>query len=87
LESAPGGTRITFYTVERARLLPLFTAREQEVVNRAGGTLYSGVKIGMPQLARVYRLFLVSNCQAWYLACFLDHSGLRSCFTGWDCYG
>jgi phosphoglycolate phosphatase len=65
----------------------VFDDCERDAVERLGGTLYAGVPQGLPRLAARYRLFLVSNCLDWYLDAFFRVSGLRSCFTGWDCHG
>jgi phosphoglycolate phosphatase len=68
-------------------LLPLLIAGEQQVILREGGTLYAGVMGGIEQLAKAYPLYLISNCQEWYLECFLHFSQLRPYFSGWNCYG
>jgi phosphoglycolate phosphatase len=65
----------------------LFERREHEAIEAIGGSLYEGVAGGMERLARVYPLYLVSNCLEWYLDFFLGFSGLRSRFAGWDCHG
>jgi phosphoglycolate phosphatase len=62
-------------------------AYEKAAIAESGGTLFPGVADGIRALAAVYPLFLVSNCQDWYLEMFLAKSGLRECFTGWDCNG
>lgn len=51
------------------------------------GVLYDGVGEGIRELAATYPLFIVSNCPGWYMDEFLLQSGLRECFTGWDCHG
>jgi phosphoglycolate phosphatase len=45
------------------------------------------VDSGVRRLAAVYPLYLVSNCQDWYLELFFEISGLRGSFAGWDCNG
>lgn len=65
----------------------LFMERERETIEKLGGVLYGGVADGLPRLAARYRLLLVSNCPQWYLDSFFSFSGLRACFTDWDCHG
>jgi len=70
-----------------AVLLEALDEHERAAVESRGGALYEGVAAGLRRLAERYRLFLVSNCPAWYLAAFLEISGLRGCFSGWWCHG
>ncbi len=67
--------------------LRLLEAHERREIEAVGGVLYDGVADGLRELAAAHRLFLVSNCPDWYLDSFLRASGLRECFTGWDCHG
>lgn len=60
---------------------------ERETVGKAGGSLYPGVYEGIPQLSKNYELFVVSNCQEWYLESFFKHSGLRDYFKDALCFG
>jgi phosphoglycolate phosphatase len=69
------------------RLLDALNDCETEIVGSDGGEFYDGVIEGITQLANSYRLFLVSNCQEWYLNLFLDFSGLRPVLSGFDCHG
>ena len=39
------------------------------------------------ELSGYYKVFIVSNCQEWYLNNFLEYSGLGTILSGWDCYG
>jgi phosphoglycolate phosphatase len=61
--------------------------REEEALKESGGTLYAGVEAGLDRLASAYPLYLVSNCQDWYLDLFFEKSGLGDRFTGADCNG
>lgn len=65
----------------------LLDAREMEYVAKDGGVLYEEVRDGIEKLAQDYSLFIVSNCDTWYLNLFLDQTGLRSKFSGVDCNG
>ena len=60
---------------------------EKAAIIESGGSLFSGVDPGLRSLALAYPLFVVSNCQDWYLDLFLTRNGLRECFAGGDCNG
>ena len=60
---------------------------EKAAIIESGGTLFPGVEHGLRDLARAYPLYLVSNCQDWYLELFMAASGLAECFAGGDCNG
>jgi phosphoglycolate phosphatase len=62
-------------------------AQERLSIETHGGLVYEGVVEGIARLAEHYALFLVSNCQQWYLECFWRHVGLQPYFTDWDCFG
>jgi phosphoglycolate phosphatase len=68
-------------------LLKTIDESEAEAVKSRGGVFYDGVIRGIKELAKKYKLFLVSNCQEWYLNLFLDFSGIKPVLTGFDCYG
>jgi phosphoglycolate phosphatase len=65
----------------------LFNSKEEELVGRQGTFLYPGMKEGITRLSGVFKIYIVSNCQGWYLNRFLDYSGIKSLVSGWDCYG
>jgi phosphoglycolate phosphatase len=60
---------------------------ETEAIKSEGGRFFEGVIEGMIELAGRYKIFLVSNCQEWYLRLFLDFSGLKHILAGTDCNG
>jgi len=62
-------------------------AYERSSLEEHGGVAYEGVVEGIPRLAQHYDLFLVSNCQQWYLECFWKQFRLQPFFTDWDCHG
>jgi phosphoglycolate phosphatase len=68
-------------------LLATLEKYEMEVIKSEGGKFYDGVLEGIKELASDYRLFLVSNCQSWYLDLFLKLSGLKPYIAGFDCHG
>lgn len=74
----------------RAKVPELFDTLdkfETQVVRTEGGMFYDGVLEGIRQLAGRYKIFLVSNCQEWYMRQFLDFSNLRPVLAGFDCHG
>lgn len=60
---------------------------EKEFILKLGGKIYPDVLDGLKELKRKYRLFLVSNCQEWYLKCFFDLHDVSELFVDWECYG
>lgn len=68
-------------------LLGILDDCETAVMQSDGGVFYDGAREGLAELAHDYRIFLISNCQDWYLELFLDYSGLRPILSGFDCYG
>jgi phosphoglycolate phosphatase len=60
---------------------------EEAAIKARGGDFYDGAVTGIRELERDFKLFLVSNCQEWYLELFLRVSGLRDAFAGFDCHG
>lgn len=68
-------------------LLETLNDCEIEVVKAEGGTFYDGVIDGMKTLASSHKIFLVSNCQDWYMKLFLEFSGLEPLLAGFDCHG
>ncbi len=72
---------------KNTELLDALNQLEKETMDREGGSFYPGVLEGMKDLATHHRLFLVSNCQDWYLEFFLRFSGLGSILAGYDCNG
>jgi len=73
------------------RRFPALSARlgesEREAVLAKAGVLYDGVREGIRTLSRAYRIFIVSNCQSWYLDIFLRFSGIGPALAGCDCNG
>lgn len=60
---------------------------ENRQVALLGGDLYDGVKTGIAELAKDYPLYLVSNCQDWYLETFLNTHNVQRYFAAHDCHG
>ena len=67
--------------------MEILNAYERKHVECVGGELYPNVLSGLKEMAQVKSLFLVSNCQEWYLQCFLKFSKTENLFKDWECYG
>jgi len=70
-----------------AELLEALDRSERLGISKMAGVLYEGVADGLPRLAEVYGLFVVSNCPGWYLEEFLRVSGFEIYLSGYDCHG
>jgi phosphoglycolate phosphatase len=60
---------------------------EMVAIRARGGEFYDGAIEGIRALSRDFKVFLVSNCQPWYLELFLDFSGIKPVLSGSDCHG
>jgi phosphoglycolate phosphatase len=72
---------------QHPELIAAISRYEEIVLKRKGGEFYAGLHETLEQLARQYDLFLVSNCQEWYLEVFFRFSKVKKYFRDWDCYG
>jgi len=70
-----------------SEIFRVLDASEKEHIYRRGGRVFEGVIDGIKLLSKRYSLFLVSNCQDWYLDSFWRQYRLRAFFAGWDCHG
>ncbi len=68
-------------------LIKAIGSHEKSRVDSLGGTPYPDVVDGIADLAERYELFLVSNCQDWYLDAFWQHVPVKRFFRASDCYG
>lgn len=60
---------------------------ERKAIEAEGGSMFDGVVDGIQKLSQSSKVFLVSNCQDWYLEVFIKFSNLSEYITGADCYG
>lgn len=65
----------------------LLSSHEAMMMRKDGGELYDGVLEIIPSLASKYRLFIVSNCEDWYLKLFFNKYPLKKYFQDADCFG
>ncbi len=73
--------RIAPAGIDRRRFATVLRQVDAEVMPVKGGRLYEGVAELIPQLARRYKLMMVSNCGEHGLDYFLGYTGLRPFFT------
>jgi phosphoglycolate phosphatase len=60
---------------------------EMVAIKSRGGKFYDGAIEWIRGLSRDFKIFLVSNCQEWYMDLFLGFSGIEEVLTGFDCHG
>ncbi|WP_163338551.1 HAD family hydrolase [Desulfopila sp. IMCC35008] len=68
-------------------LEPLLDEKEKFSIEVSGGVVFPDVVEGLQQLSGSYGLYLVSNCQSWYLQSFWQQYAVEHLFKGQDCYG
>lgn len=73
--------------IDLVALEKLICTEEEKAFEECCGQIYPGVEKGIKVLALKYPLFLVSNCQSWYLKKFWNLFDLEKYFTAQDCYG
>jgi phosphoglycolate phosphatase len=73
--------------VDCISLEPIIDEEEKRSLELNGGTLFEGVVEGIRALSKDFPLFLVSNCQSWYLRSFWNQFKVEQYFQGQDCYG
>jgi phosphoglycolate phosphatase len=80
----------TIFGIETANnrdLKDILDIAEKNEILSQGGELYPDVLEGVSRLSKEYKLFIVSNCQVWYLEAFLTHSKLSAYFEETICFG
>lgn len=79
-----------FPTLTKERHLELFERCcqvENVYLREHGGILYPEMEETLSRLSEKLPLFIVSNCNAEYIPCFLDAHKLHSYFRDWECIG
>ena len=66
---------------------PIIDEEEKKSLELLGGPVFEDVISGIEQLSRKYKIFLVSNCQSWYLELFWKQYRKKKHFHDSDCYG
>lgn len=72
---------------EYPNLLEAADAGERDAILSDGGMIYPNVKEGLLKLSNNAQLYLVSNCQDWYLEYFIDFADIRSILSGYNSFG
>ncbi len=72
---------------ENEELVEAINSNEKIAVESEGGIAYEGVIDRVETLAKIYPLFLVSNCQDWYLNAFWNLIPIGDFFRSSNCYG
>lgn len=72
---------------ESVRILAECFQEELAAIRELGGNLYPGVAETLPKLARLYPLYLVSNCDPPYLDAFRQTTTLSRFFFDMECHG
>jgi len=79
-------------------LFPVFTKKynnlfetldfyERKAITTKGGTFYEGMIDGIRTLSNNYKLFIISNCQEWYIKEFFKQSKIEKYLQDYNCYG
>lgn len=68
-------------------LIEILGNYEKKVIQSQGGKLYASLEATITTLAQQYGLYLVSNCEEWYLEDFFKLSGLKEYFRDYNCHG
>ena len=74
-------------SVDYKSISPIFSEEEQKAIESLGGKLFDYVYEGLETLSIHYKLFLISNCQSWYLKSFWKQHNVKKFFIGCDCFG
>ncbi len=78
-----GGTA----AIDLEHLGSLINAHEKQSLLSNGILLYENLVPGLEALSKQYGLYIVSNCQTWYLQGFLDFSNTSHLFRDQTCHG
>lgn len=68
-------------------LIEEIEVEEARCIDGRSASIYPGVQAVVAELSGSRPLFIVSNCQAWYIERFFEISGLADHFTAWNCHG
>ena len=60
---------------------------EKTSIQETGGNIYHDAAYCLENLLSAYNLFIISNCEEWYLEEFLKFSDFKKYLVDWNCYG
>jgi phosphoglycolate phosphatase len=69
-----------------SEILDKLTVAEQKYMAAMGGAFFPDALEALQMLAHKHHLYLVSNCNGWYLEAFFASSNLYQCFRDSACY-
>mgnify|MGYP003318203878 FL=1 len=72
---------------EQIRILKLCTAHERVYLRNHKAQLYPQEQKTLVELAKTYKLGIVSNCQDGYIQLYLDQCGFSNLFCDFECAG
>lgn len=73
---------------QKEQLLELCCKYEHEdLMENRDNLLFPAVKETIIELAKKYRLFIVSNCQCGYIELFMDKIGIKEYIEDYECFG
>lgn len=71
----------------RQRIADAVNTRRRELIASGGGTMYPGVKEGIKELSKKYKLFIVSNCPKGIITLFMNRAGITEYIVDEMAYG
>ncbi len=72
---------------KHSHLFKILDSFEQKAIKSKGGIFYDGMIDSIRTLSKIYKLFLVSNCQEWYLYEFFKQSQIEKYLNDYNCFG
>lgn len=73
--------------IKHTNLFKILDSFEQKAIKSNGGIFYDGMTECMRILSNHYNLFIISNCQKWYLMEFFKQSKMDKYLQDYNCYG
>jgi phosphoglycolate phosphatase len=68
-------------------VIDLLNKSEQQAIKDLKGDFYLGFPELFIQLSKSHKLYLISNCQDWYLDLFIQTANIQNYITDSDCHG
>jgi phosphoglycolate phosphatase len=72
---------------EMDKILIELAIEEKKMMKEIGGKYYENALATIEKISKEHQLFLVSNCNDWYLKAFLNNSGINNAFKESICFG
>lgn len=71
----------------RQQIADAVNERRRKLITSGGGTMYPGVKEGIKELSKKYKLFIVSNCPKGIITLFMERAGITQYIVDEMAYG